>query len=111
MTAEEAQKDLLGWCLCFPGESIPRAMKFVNPEDFFTDPDDRAIYQAMIDLHTRGELVDLVTLARELKGKVDDYAMKLAVLVDRPFSPRECPYMNLLLRIFKGITKHRLKGE
>lgn len=83
MAAEETQKDLLGWCLWLPDKNIPRAMKSVkNPEDFFTDPDDRAIYQAMIDLHTRGELVDLVTLARELRGKVDNYAMKIAVLIE-----------------------------
>jgi replicative DNA helicase len=50
----------------------------------FTNPDDQKIFGAMVDLFNRGEAVDMVTVAHELSGSVDDVAHKLACLVDLP---------------------------
>jgi replicative DNA helicase len=58
-------------------------MERVQPADF-PDPDDRMIFQAMIDLFNRGEAVDLVTLNNELRGKMDDRVEKLVSLLDIP---------------------------
>jgi replicative DNA helicase len=81
-TKEKARKDLLAWCLWLPDEAIPKVMERVQPADF-PDPDDRMIFQAMIDLFNRGEAVDLVTLCRELEGKMDGRVDKLVKFIDR----------------------------
>ena len=83
-TKEKAQKDILSWCLLLPDKAIPKVTKRGVKPSIFLDPDDAATFQAMIDLFGRGEAVDLVTVAKELEGKMEYRAEKLVKLIDRP---------------------------
>ena len=83
-TKEKAQKDILSWCLLLSDKAIPKVTKRGVKPSIFLDPDDAATFQAMIDLFGRGEAVDLVTVAKELEGKMEYRAEKLVKLIDRP---------------------------
>lgn len=53
-------------------EAIDKAGEILNEDDFYR-PDDRTIFSAIMDLHSRNEAVDLVTVTEELRrlGKLD----------------------------------------
>ena len=106
---ENARKMILSWCLMIPNKAIPKVMERVKPADF-PDPDDRMIFQAMVDLFNRGEAVDLVTLNNELKGKMDDRVEKLVSLLDIPLWDE-----NFLDKMFRKVSTAligwALKGE
>ena len=53
-------------------EAIDKAGEILSEDDFYR-PDDRIIFSAIMDLHSRNEAVDLVTVTEELRkmGKLD----------------------------------------
>lgn len=65
----EAEVSVLGACLhpthCHDGAPIVSGI--LRPEHFFR-PEHRRIYQAVIDLHSRGETTDFVAVAAELES-------------------------------------------
>ncbi|MCL2565274.1 MAG: replicative DNA helicase [Defluviitaleaceae bacterium] len=63
----EAEMALLG-CMFFGGDVIGEIYEKIKPEDFYR-PDNRIIYEAMIDLFVRNIPVDLVTLKAGLDEK------------------------------------------
>ena len=106
-TKEKARKDLLAWCLWAPEQAVPRVMKCMKPSDF-PSPDDQAIFKAMIDVYRRGEAFDLVTLSRELKGKLDGHIEKLVCLVDRSLVD-ESLLDRFLRKTIKVLSRRELK--
>jgi len=69
--SDEAEDAVLG-ALLLDRSAIHRAMELLAPEHFY-QPRHADIFGAMVRLYERGEAVDLVTLAEELKkaGKLD----------------------------------------
>ena len=67
----EAEQSVLG-AMLISRESIDKAGEILT-EDDFSLPDDRIIFSAIMDLHSRNEAVDLVTVTEELRkmGKLD----------------------------------------
>lgn len=63
----EAEQSVLGSML-LDKNAIVHAQKLLHPEDFYRDAH-RALYQAICDLFDKGEAVDLVTLAEELRRR------------------------------------------
>ena len=53
-------------------DAIDKAGEILNEDDFYR-PDNRVIFSAIMDLHSRNEAVDLVTVTEELRrlGKLD----------------------------------------
>jgi replicative DNA helicase len=105
---EKAQKDILSWCLLLPDKAIPKVTKRGVKPSIFSDPDDAATFQAMIDLFNRGEAVDLVTVAKELDGKMEYRAQKLVKLIDRPLF-KESLYSKFLRKTVKVLSRSVLK--
>lgn len=68
----EAEQSVLG-AMLIDKNAIDRASEILRPEDFYRQ-DDRIIYEVVLALRTRGEAVDIVTVAEELKkmGKLDE---------------------------------------
>ena len=64
----EAEQMVLGAVL-IDHQSIEKVIDFLNPDDFYKDAH-RKIYEAMTEMHWDGEVIDLVTLADAIKGKV-----------------------------------------
>lgn len=62
----EAEQTTLGAVL-IESESIERIADFLTAEDFYRDSH-RQIYSAMLDMHEKREVIDLVTLADRLKS-------------------------------------------
>ena len=67
----EAEQSVLG-AMLISREAIDKAGEILNEDDFYR-PDDRTIFSAIMDLHSRNEAVDLVTVTEELRrlGKLD----------------------------------------
>lgn len=63
----EAEQSVLGSVL-IENESIFRVIEVIRVEDFYREAH-RKIYQAMLDLNTKGEPVDLLTLSELLKSR------------------------------------------
>ncbi|MCL5677069.1 MAG: replicative DNA helicase [Firmicutes bacterium] len=63
----EAEQSVLGSML-LDKDAIIRAQEVLRPDDFYRDAH-RLIYQTICDLFNKGEAVDLVTLAEELKRR------------------------------------------
>ena len=63
----EAEQSVLGAILVRP-EVLPQVADLLQPDDFYRE-DHRYIYQAMLDLHRRGEPVDYVTVAALLEER------------------------------------------
>lgn len=68
----EAEQSLLG-CLLIDKDSIIKVADIVNAEDFYHDKH-RIIFEAIIDLYSKREPIDLLTLANRLteKNKLED---------------------------------------
>jgi replicative DNA helicase len=60
----EAEKTVLGAILLDP-EAIIKVSDLLKPEDFY-DPVHRLIYQAVLELHERHEVIDFVTVSSKL---------------------------------------------
>ena len=68
----EAEQSVLG-AMLIDKNAIDRASEILRPEDFYRQ-DDRIIYEVILALRSRGEAVDIVTVAEELKknGKLEE---------------------------------------
>ncbi len=64
---DEAEIATLGALLLDP-ESIAVVLRYLRAEDFYRSAH-KKIYQAILDLFSRGEAIDLITLTEELKTK------------------------------------------
>jgi replicative DNA helicase len=64
---EEAEAATLGAILVDP-EALPAVSHFLRAEDFYKSAHQR-IYEALLALFDRGQSVDLITLADELRGR------------------------------------------
>ncbi len=62
----DAERAVLGAVLMEGREALPRVIEVLRPSDFYTEAH-RVIFQAMLRLFDRGEPVDLITLAEELR--------------------------------------------
>lgn len=67
----EAEQSVLG-AMLISREAIDKAGEILTEDDFYRQ-DDRIIFSAIMDLHSRNEAVDLVTVTEELRkmGKLD----------------------------------------
>jgi replicative DNA helicase len=63
----EAEQSVLG-AILLDNEALHEAVELLTPDDFYRDTH-RKIYQAMTELYTRNEPVDLITLNNYLKGR------------------------------------------
>ena len=63
----EAEKSLLG-CLMLDKEAIFRVYDFLKPDDFYKK-NHQEIYTAMVELFTRGEPIDFLSVSNRLKDK------------------------------------------
>ena len=61
----EAEQSVLGSML-LDKEAVAAAAEVLQGEDFYSDAH-KEIYEAILDIYDRGEPVDLVTLAEELR--------------------------------------------
>ncbi|MGE5590255.1 MAG: replicative DNA helicase [Bacillota bacterium] len=71
--SQEAEQSVLGSML-LDRDAIIRAQELLRPEDFYRDAH-RVIFSAICEIFNRGEAVDLVTLAEDLRrrGVLDEY--------------------------------------
>lgn len=87
--ALEAEQSLLG-CILLDGNAIVRASDFLFPEDFYRK-EHRAVYRAMLDLFSRHEQIDILSVSHALKdaGVLDDIGgnTALAAFVNRVPTP------------------------
>jgi len=63
----EAEQSVLG-AILLDNDALHEAVELLTPDDFYRDTH-RKIYQAMTELYTRNEPVDLITLNNYLKGR------------------------------------------
>ena len=61
----EAEQSVLG-AMLINQEAINIAIEQLNPEDFYKEAN-KEIFQAIIELYSRNEPVDIITLSEELK--------------------------------------------
>lgn len=64
---DEAEQAVLG-ALLLDGEALPAVSHLLRPEDFYRSTHQR-IYEALLALFDRGQSVDLITLADELRSR------------------------------------------
>lgn len=64
-SAPELEEAVLGACL-IETRALPEAMKILRPEMFYNDANSR-VYEAAVNLYSRGEKVDILTVVEELK--------------------------------------------
>ncbi|MFQ5688709.1 MAG: replicative DNA helicase [Gemmatimonadota bacterium] len=64
--SEEAEISVLG-AMLIDGDAVARTVELVDDEAFYREGH-RRLYRAMIRLYNRGEVIDVVTLADELKS-------------------------------------------
>lgn len=75
----QAEANVLGACLIGPG-AIDTTSDILQPSDFFLESNGR-IYQAILDLHGKGEPVDHITLPAALPEPMRLRIVELAALV------------------------------
>ncbi len=63
----EAEQSVLG-AMLINQEAINIAIEQLNPEDFYKEAN-KEIFQAIIELYSRNEPVDIITLSEELKKR------------------------------------------
>jgi replicative DNA helicase len=68
----EAEESVLGACL-LSKEAVANVLEVVRPDDFYK-PAHTEMFNAMLELYGRGEPIDAVTLAEELRrrGTLED---------------------------------------
>ncbi len=64
--SEEAEISVLG-AMLIDGDAVARAVEVVDDGAFYKEAN-RRLFRAMIRLYNRGEVIDVVTLADELKS-------------------------------------------
>ncbi len=60
----EAEQAILG-CMLIDQDATSDAIEVLKPEDFYRD-DNKYIYEAMLNLYTKGEPIDIITVKDEL---------------------------------------------
>lgn len=63
----EAEQSVLG-AMLLDREAIISASEYITPEDFYKD-DHKEIFEAIMDIFERGQPVDLITVAEQLKQR------------------------------------------
>ena len=63
----EAEQSVLG-AILLDNDALHEAVELLQPDDFYRESH-RKIYQAMTELYTRNEPVDLITLNNHMKGR------------------------------------------
>lgn len=66
--SKQVEAELIGALLIGGGASIAEIASFIRPEHFFYESY-QAAYQAMLDMHEKGMVIDLVTIEDELQGQ------------------------------------------
>ena len=64
---EEAEKATIG-ALLIDSEALSTVLLYLRPADFYRTAHNK-IFQAIIDLFQKGEVVDLITITNELRSK------------------------------------------
>ncbi len=64
---DEAEKATIG-ALLLDSEALSTVLRYLRPEDFYRTAH-KKIFQAIIDLFQKGEVIDLITLTNELRVK------------------------------------------
>jgi len=60
----EAEQAVLG-CMLLDGDSVALALEILKPEDFYRE-ENKLIFSAMLNLYSRSEPIDLITVKEEL---------------------------------------------
>jgi replicative DNA helicase len=110
----EAEEAILGGILLDP-EAIGRVMELLSPEAFYIATH-RDIYRAALDLHSRGQPTDLITVTLWLRdhNKLDRVGgqVRLAQLVDRTVSAANIDqYATLVMDKYTRRTLIQAGGE
>ncbi|MEB3313503.1 MAG: replicative DNA helicase [Cyanobacteriota bacterium] len=110
----EAEEAILGGILLDP-EAIGRVMEILSPEAFYIATH-RDIYRAALDLHSRGQPTDLITITLWLRdhNKLDRVGgqVRLAQLVDRTVSAANIDqYATLVMDKYTRRTLIQAGGE
>jgi replicative DNA helicase len=110
----EAEEAILGGILLDP-EAIGRVMEILSPEAFYIATH-RDIYRAALDLHSRGQPTDLITVTLWLRdhNKLDRVGgqVRLAQLVDRTVSAANIDqYATLVMDKYTRRTLIQSGGE
>ncbi|MFM7220310.1 MAG: replicative DNA helicase [Nodosilinea sp.] len=110
----EAEEAILGGILLDP-EAIGRVMEILSPEAFYIATH-RDIYRAALDLHSRGQPTDLITVTLWLRdhNKLDRVGgqVRLAQLVDRTVSAANIDqYATLVMDKYTRRTLIQAGGE
>lgn len=110
----EAEEAILGGILLDP-EAIGRVMEILSPEAFYIATH-RDIYRAALDLHSRGQPTDLITVTLWLRdhNKLDRVGgqVRLAQLVDRTVSAANIDqYATLVMDKYTRRTLIQVGGE
>jgi replicative DNA helicase len=110
----EAEEAILGGILLDP-EAIGRVMELLSPEAFYIATH-RDIYRAALDLHSRGQPTDLITVTLWLRdhNKLDRVGgqVRLAQLVDRTVSAANIDqYATLVMDKYTRRTLIQVGGE
>ncbi|MBN1686745.1 MAG: replicative DNA helicase [Spirochaetales bacterium] len=64
---DEAEKATLG-ALLIDSEALSTVLRYLRPADFYRTAHNK-IFQAIIDLFQKGEVIDIITLTNELRGR------------------------------------------
>jgi replicative DNA helicase len=110
----DAEEAILGGILLDP-EAIGRVMEILSPEAFYIATH-RDIYRAALDLHSRGQPTDLITVTLWLRdhNKLDRVGgqVRLAQLVDRTVSAANIDqYATLVMDKYTRRTLIQVGGE
>lgn len=109
--SEEAELSVLGGML-IDGDAVSIALEHVDDAAFYREGN-RRIFRAMIRLYGRGDVIDAVTLADELKtaGELDAVGgmAYLAQLVDAVPTAANISYHCRILRD-KGVLRHLIES-
>lgn len=76
----EAEKSVLG-SLIIENDAIARVVEILNPDDFHRDTN-KKIFNSILTLYERGEVVDIITISEELKRKNEFDNIGGAVYID-----------------------------
>ncbi len=73
----ESEQAVLG-CILIDSENMNRALEKLPSADYFYMANNRAIYQAMLDLYTMSKPVDFITVLEQVKknGETDEASLK-----------------------------------
>jgi replicative DNA helicase len=106
----EAEQAVLGSMLT-DRDAVASSIEVLKPDDFYRE-DNRAIYEAMLNLYTRAEPIDLITVKAELEsmGKFEQVGglEYLAELPDKvPTTANAIKYIKIVEE--KSVLRHLIK--